>query len=77
MNTLDIFVETKLSGSLISHSLKLLSTEIRKKISSDIKGGSLPHYGRDFDTISILGVKKLDKFLPIIVDHAMSNIYGR
>ena len=75
MNTLDIFVETILSGSRISHSLKLYQEE-SEKISPEIKIGSYPHYGMGFNTISILGEKKHDKFLRTIVDRAITNLEG-
>lgn len=69
------FVKTKLTESQISHSLKLYQEEA-EKISPEIKIGSYPHYGMGFNTISILGEKKHDKFLRSIVDSAISNLEG-
>lgn len=69
------FVKTKLTESQISHSLKLYQEE-SEKISPEIKIGSYPHYGMGFNTISILGEKKHDKFLRTIVDRAITNLEG-
>ncbi|KAG0668164.1 hypothetical protein C6P45_004954 [Maudiozyma exigua] len=70
------FVKTSMTESQISHNLKLLQ-EDALKVSPEIKIGSYPHYGTGFNTISILGEKKDEKYLLELMKRAEKEFEGQ
>ncbi|CAB4254308.1 similar to Saccharomyces cerevisiae YMR178W Putative protein of unknown function [Maudiozyma barnettii] len=70
------FIKTSMTESQISHNLKLLQ-EDALDVSSEIKIGSYPHYGKGFNTISILGEKKDDKYLLELMKRAEVEFEGQ
>ena len=70
------FVKTTKTESQISHNLKLIQ-EDATKVSPEIKIGSYPHYGTGFNTISILGEKKDEKYLEELMRRAEKEFDGQ
>lgn len=69
------FVKTGLTESQISYNLKIIQ-EDATKVSPEIKIGSYPHYGKGFNTISILGMKKDENYLIELMHRAEEEFQG-
>ncbi|SMN19028.1 similar to Saccharomyces cerevisiae YMR178W Putative protein of unknown function [Maudiozyma saulgeensis] len=70
------FVKTRMTESQLSHNLKLLQ-EDASKVSSEIKIGSYPHFGKGFNTISILGENKDAQYLVELMNRAIKEFDGQ
>ncbi|SCU80927.1 LAME_0B05028g1_1 [Lachancea meyersii CBS 8951] len=69
------FIKTRKSESEISAFLRQLQSRC-VAVSEEIKIGSYPHYGMNFNTVSILGLKEHHLFLVELVKESIQKLEG-